>query len=414
LESITPPLDAADEALRHLAATTLHQLLGFLPSRNLFRRHAENPLEADVVIVDEASMVGVELWAQLLQATRPDARLVFLGDKDQLPSVDAGAVLAQLAPRDVAPRNAQADGRRPYLALLRTNHRSQPAIRDAAAAINAQDARLLEHLPTLSLPATPEQAAWRELEQAGGCCFCPQPRGVEAELRRVLEQWAWHSYFWPTPACDFIGLLRSVELSGADEEPPETAERLRLLFRHLERTRLLTMIREGPWGCEQINEFLAERVRQRLRGHAGRADDGRLFVGAPVLVTRNDRIRELNNGDVGLTLRSAHGLRVVFPCRSGYVSFPADQLPPHELGFALTVHKSQGSEYEHVLVVLPPRGGRRLLTKELLYTAVTRAKQLVILTGTADAIRTAIQRRIERDAGLLQEELGAPAGRLDR
>jgi len=398
LESIRPPLDAADEVLRGVAATTLHQLLGFLPSRNLFRKHAENPLDADVVIVDEASMVGLELWAQLLQATRPEAKLIFLGDKDQLPSVDAGAVLAQLAPRDAA-----ADGRRPYLALLRTNHRSQPAIRDAAAAINDQDVTLLDRLPALTLPAAPDQAAWRGLEQAGGCWFHAQPRGVESELRRVLEQWAWHSYFWPAPGCDFIGLLREVELTGADEEPPDTVERLRLLFRHLERTRLLTMIREGPWGCEPINDFLAERMRQRLRG----AGDGRLFVGAPVLITRNDRLRELYNGDVGLTLRSGHGLRVAFARQSGFVSLPADQLPPHELGFALTVHKSQGSEYDQVLVVLPPRGGRRLLTKELLYTAATRARQLVILTGTPEAIRTAMQRRIERDAGLLQE-LGEP------
>jgi exodeoxyribonuclease V alpha subunit len=402
LAAITPPLEPADEALATLAATTLHQLLGFMPSRNLFRKHAENPIDADVVIVDEASMVGVELWAQLVQATRPDARLVFLGDKDQLPSVDAGAVLAQLAPRDT---DTAQD--RPYLALLRTNHRSQPAIRDAAAAINAQDVALLERLPALALPAAPEQVAWRQLEETGGCWFHAQPRGVESELRRVLEQWAWHSYFWPAAGCDYLALLREIELTGADDEPAQTVEGLRTLFRHLERTRLLTMIREGPWGCEQINDFLAERLRQRLRGVGGiEAGDGRLLLGAPVLITRNDKLRELYNGDVGLTLRSRQGLRVAFPRQSGFISLPAEQLPPHELGFALTVHKSQGSEYDQVLVVLPPRGGRRLLTKELLYTAVTRARKLVILSGTAEAVRTAIERRIERDGSLMVREPG--------
>jgi exodeoxyribonuclease V alpha subunit len=407
LAALATPVDPADEVLAGLAATTLHQLLGFMPSRNLFRKHVENPIDADVVIVDEASMVGAELWAQLVQATRPDARLVFLGDKDQLPSVDAGAVLAQLAPRDT--ETAQ---RRPYLALLRTNHRSQPAIRDAAAAINAQDVTLLERLPALTLPAAPEPTIWRQLEQTGGCCFHAQPRGVESELRRVLEQWAWHSYFWPTADCDYLALLRAVELTGADDEPADTVDRLRTLFRYLERTRLLTMIREGPWGCEQINDFLAERLRQRLRGTGGiEGGDGRLFLGVPVLITRNDKLRELYNGDVGLTLRSTHGLRVAFPRQNGFVSLTAEQLPPHELGFALTVHKSQGSEYDQVLVVLPPRGGRRLLTKELLYTAVTRARQLVILSGTPEAVRTAIERRTERDAGILGTITASAPGR---
>src|SRR5581483_12007437 len=128
---------------------------------------------------------------------------------------------------------------------------------------------------------------------------------------------------------------------------------------------------------------------------------GGLFAGAPVLILRNDATHGPCNGDVGLALRRRGSLRVVFPRQDGFVWFPADALPAHQLGFALTVHKSQGSEYAHVMVVLPPEGGRRLLTRELLYTAVTRAKCLAVLCGTKEALRFAVGRRVIRESGLL-------------
>jgi exodeoxyribonuclease V alpha subunit len=120
-----------------------------------------------------------------------------------------------------------------------------------------------------------------------------------------------------------------------------------------------------------------------------------------VLITRNDYSRQLFNGDVGVTLRSpGGGRRVLFPRQGGYISFPADALPAHELGFALTVHKSQGSEYGQVLLVVPPQGARRLLTKEIVYTGITRAKQLAVISSTKEALQFAVSRRIERDTGL--------------
>jgi exodeoxyribonuclease V alpha subunit len=191
--------------------------------------------------------------------------------------------------------------------------------------------------------------------------------------------------------------VRQCELTGEEEEPAPVRAVLACLFCRLERTRLLTMLREGPWGCNEINRYLAQRVGQRL-GSAGRD----LFPGAPVLVTRNDSLRGLFNGDVGLALADrSGGVRVAFVRQDRFVSFAADALPPHELGFALTVHKSQGSEYEHVLLLLPPQGGRRLLTKELVYTGVTRARKLAIVCATPEALRSAVSRRVERDMGLL-------------
>jgi exodeoxyribonuclease V alpha subunit len=127
-----------------------------------------------------------------------------------------------------------------------------------------------------------------------------------------------------------------------------------------------------------------------------------LLPGTPLLVTQNDHVRHLFNGDVGIALAGAEGTRVVFARAGSYLSFPAESLPAYELGFALTVHKSQGSEYDRVLLIFPPEGGRRLLTRELVYTAVTRARQLAVLHGKEEVVRAAIARRVEREAGWLR------------
>jgi exodeoxyribonuclease V alpha subunit len=402
LASLPTPHAQPDQALQAVSAATLHHLLSFVPGLGLFRRHAENPLEADVVIVDEASMVSLDLWARLLEATPPEAKLILLGDKDQLPSVEAGAVLSMLVPSDRSARSGEV-GADKHFALLRINHRSQAGIRAAAQAINVQDASVLERLPVAPAPrADAEPSLWHDLDVAGGCWLCRCGRGSEAELRRLLDHWARRSFLAPSDGITFPQLLQRCTLEGAGAETPATADHLRALFARLERARLLTMLREGPWGSEAINRFFEQQLRPRF----GAPGQGRLFVGAPVLITRNDPGRRLYNGDLGLAIRSRLGLRVAFARQDGFVSIPADVLPPHELGFALTVHKSQGSEYDEVLVILPPRGGRRLLTKELLYTAITRARKLAVIAATDEALRCAIGRRVDRDAALLHRAAG--------
>ena len=201
----------------------------------------------------------------------------------------------------------------------------------------------------------------------------------------MLSRWMENAYRTPDSAGASL-----LELLGQD--PPDLGR----LFRALERTRILTMVREGPWGCDQINEYLAEWLRHRLgRGRS----DRQLFPGVPVLVTRNDSSLGLMNGEVGLTIGGRSGLRVAFARNGRFDEIQPESLPSHERGFAMTVHKSQGSEYDQVLLVLPPTGGRRLLTKELLYTAITRARKLVVLSATPAALRDAASRRIERDSG---------------
>ncbi len=408
---------APDHALRDLTACTLHQLLAYRPSRNLFGRHAENPIPADVVIVDEVSMVGLVLMAQLLHALEPSAKLILLGDKDQLPSVEAGAVLASLVRDGNAPAYSSelarqlaaglpdvavpvADADRPLrdcVVLLQTNHRSQPQIREAARRINARQADVIDRLPVLAFPDGVPPTTWLDrVESVGGCWLLEQVHATAGELAGLLQPWVEHSYF--RSALDgrcLADLVHTTEVTGS--AGPLTDD-LRRLFALVERFRLLTLVREGPWGSVEVNRFFDAQLRPRLDPGAR----GGLFAGAPVLVTRNDAVRQLNNGDVGIALRAPGGrLRVAFPRPGGFVAFAEEALPAHEPGFALTIHKSQGSEYGQVLVVLPPEGGRRLLSKELVYTAITRARSLAVLCGTRDVLRLAIGRQVVREAGVL-------------
>jgi exodeoxyribonuclease V alpha subunit len=405
--------NSADGSLRAVAVSTLHQLLGYRLHRNLFTRHPENPIAADVVVVDEVSMVGLVLMAQLFQALAPGTKLILLGDKDQLPSVDAGAVLASLVPEHsettfdsavskqlaaawpqvVWPRSDSAGKLQEHVVVLQTNHRSQAEIRAAAAAINGGAADCVDRLPLLQFPPAAELPAWwADLEGQGGCWLLPQSLESASELRGFLQHWLEQAYF----RSRFEGATFAELLDGAEQAAEQ--ERLRQLFTLLERFRLLTLVREGAWGCVDINRFCDHYLRPRLDADSRAA----LFAGAPVLIVRNDATHGLYNGDVGIALRCDGNLRVFFQRENGFVSFPAEALPAHELGFALTVHKSQGSEYAHALVVLPPQGGRRLLTRELLYTAVTRAKKLAVLCGTKEVLRLAIERRVVRESGLLR------------
>ena len=190
-----------------------------------------------------------------------------------------------------------------------------------------------------------------------------------AEIRRILRHWADYAFL----ASGYKEALANYLKLPADEGV-ERQLCLQEIFRIVDRTRILTLVRDGPWGCNAINDYLQQYLRLRLDrpGHG-------LFHGALILVTRNDRERQLFNGDVGIALQSStEELRVVFVRQGTFLSYPVEALPAHELGFALTVHKSQGSEYAQVLLVFPPVGGRRLLTRELVYTGITRAKKSAI------------------------------------
>jgi len=410
LASIGPELPPIDQPLGALTAVTLHSLLKYAPHRHVYRRHEENAIPADVVVVDEVSMVSVDQMAALMRALGPQARLILLGDRDQLPSVEAGAVLGQLVGDAMEPslsdevrgrierwlpevrlESTSTESMRDTVVVLRTNHRSEAGIRETAAAINRQDTTVIERLKPM--PANVDRAAWESAETAGGCWWWPQTLATANEIRGQVHAWAAHVYEEPIAGGPtFLELVRERMPDGDAGQ-----EWLACVFRCLDRARLLTLVREGPWGCGPINEAMAAWLRSQSP-----KEDSDWLPGTPVLVTRNDRVRGLSNGDVGVTVMSGDNRpRIAFARHGGFVILSPESLPSHELGFALTVHKSQGSEFQQALVVLPPAAGRRLLTKELLYTAITRAKTLAIVSATADAFGAAVSRRIVRESGMV-------------
>ncbi len=412
----------ADAPLANVSASTVHRLLGYSSARGTFEFDQTNPVPADVVIVDEVSMVDVELMLRLLAAVEADAKIILLGDKDQLPSVEAGAVLANLLPADAAetyslpfldamsalgllPPSSQIENRKSkitnHIVLLRHNYRSQRHIQDVSAAVNAGNCAIVDELPVHHLkPIRPGAASLRwpklaDLKIPGG----DVPGGVwlidpaVQSWRQTLRAWATDHYL-SSAAGGYAALVERCKRIRS-EDILSSAE-LTQLGGLLNRFRVLTLVREGRFGSAGVNEYLAEILAPRL----DRGWRSRFFAGALVMVTTNDHVRQIYNGDVGIVLRDdSGGYRAFFPRGGSFLAYPLDALPQHELAFAITVHKAQGSEYQQVLLALGEDPAQPLLTREIIYTAITRAKDLAAIYGKGEILKTAIARRIQREMG---------------
>lgn len=334
-----------------IEAVTVHRLLGWRPdSGNRFRRDRGNPLPHDIVVVDEASMLSLTLTARLLEALRPTARLLLVGDPDQLASVEAGAVLADLV---------AGYGESGPVARLQTSHRFGQEIGALAEAVRVGDADRVVELLAAARPGGPvEHVVVDEVLEAD-----------EALRPRLLAH---------------AERLRDLALAG------EHTAALRELGEH----RLLCAHRDGPWGVAPWNDRV-ERWLAEASEHPGRQ-----VVGRPLLVTTNDRGLGLYNGDTGvLALRADHRVVGVFGEPGAPIVHAASTLGDVDTAHALTIHKSQGSQARSVTVLLPDPDSR-LLTRELLYTAITRAQESVTLVGSVEAVRAAVTRRTQRATGL--------------
>lgn len=417
-ESIRQSLGQAEEPperlerLGSLAGTTIHRLLRFQARRGAFAHDEDHPLALDVVIVDEVSMVDVVMMERLLAAIRPGTLVVLLGDKDQLPSVEAGAVLAELIPRvggavfgpalaaelnalvpDAPVRIGERSGAlADRVVVLTESNRMAGAVYGVAQRINAGDAAVVRELPVL---AVSRPVPWPTDEPQ--CLLLTGPMRQPQALHDTLEDWLLRHWLEPPDGPSLADLLheagKALETGSAEGHPALAAT-----LDRLGRASILTILRRGLFGVEGINHRLAERMRRRLDPGTGRS---LLFAGAPVLVTRNTPGLGLFNGDLGLTVRRADGrLAVLFRRGGELVPVPVPLLPPHELAFALTVHKSQGSEYGNVLLVVPPMPGHRLLTREIVYTAVTRSRGMVAVWSSSGILAEALGRRVQRSGAL--------------
>jgi exodeoxyribonuclease V alpha subunit len=366
------PFPEAITARIPVTASTLHRLLGVRRHSPHFRHHQANPLPWDLVVVDEASMVDVALMSKLVDALKPGARLILLGDKDQLTSVESGAVLADCI--QALPGNT---------VTLNRSYRFNQAISAFAHAINANDSARAWGM--LVSPGA-EVKGWREDEAVPGtgATAMPGDRGSLALLREPMTEFLVRRYALYMDAV----LALDAEARGADE--------IRALFHSLHRFRVLCATRKGLGGMETINR----QVEQRL-GAGG--PGGHWYPGRPVMILSNDYDLNLFNGDIGICLPdpAASGtLAVWFEREDGNpVSFLPYRLPACETVFAMTIHKSQGSEFDEVLVSLPATDSP-LLTRELLYTAVTRARERVVIASSEEIFEAAVSRNISRASGL--------------
>ncbi len=355
-------------------ARTLHRLIGMRPGRVQPRYRADHPLPVDLLVIDEVSMVDLPMMARTLAALPESARLILLGDRFQLGSVEAGQVMADLCgegggaygetlatavedvgagplPRADVPQPPMAD----HLVVLRRSRRFDPerGIGRLARAVNEGDAEGL--LTAFDDPAVEQREA-------------TPPRLAELLRERVVPRFR--------------------ALTALDDPIAALAM--------LARCRVLCALREGPQGMHRINAIVEAALGVESRG---------LYHGQPVMVTVNDYRQQLFNGDIGLVLR--HGdaggeerLRVFFPDgRGGVRAVLPSRLPPHETVYAMTIHKSQGSEFDEVILVLPEQESP-VVTRELLYTGITRARKRLVLCAGENALRDAVARRTRRVSGI--------------
>ena len=359
---LSPEWQPALDALPTGDALTVHRLLGWSPAVNAYRRGPDSPIDAGIVVVDEASMLDLAQLRALLRALREDAVLVLVGDADQLSPVGAGSVLMDL----VSVLDAQAA---PDLVRLRHSFRAHGALLPVNAAVREGDGAAL----AAALHAAGDRAQLRPVES---------PAAVAREARRWADALAEAG---PPPDAD---------------TPADAATALRLLTQR----QLLCALRDGPYGADALNASIERHLRQRWQVAADEA----WYPGRVVMVTRNHYGAGLFNGDIGLCLRGADGgMKVWFENEDGARAFATGALPAHDPAWAITIHESQGSEYVEAAVLLPPDPEHRILSRQLLYTALSRAKRSVQLWAPGASLDAALARPVLRSGGLAAR-LAAP------
>ncbi len=419
-------VDETTRAAIPAEVTTLHRLLGARPDTRRFRHDHANPLHLDVLVIDEASMIDLEMMSAVLSALPATARLILLGDKDQLSSVEAGAVLGDLCRR--AQKGHYGEPTASWL---------QATTGDDIRAFTRSDARPLDQQIAM-LRHSHRFDDSSGIGQLARAVNVGDHHASHALLRKPRVDLAWTASASHAPLADitidgnrahFAGRADDASPCGyrhylelLRQQRPKLAAGIaaheqwaRNVLEAFHRFQLLCALRHGPYGVDGLNQLIAQALHAR-----GLIDTGTgWYEGRPVMLTRNDYSLGLANGDVGICLRvpDEHGqlrLTVAFFADADAGSATGTrvrQVLPSRLGdvvtvYAMTVHKSQGSEFEHTALVLPAEASQ-VLTRELLYTGITRAREWFTLVGSAAIIDGAIDRRTQRHSGL-DERLQIP------
>ena len=374
--------------------STIHRLLHYSPASRRFLYHRNNPLAADAVIVDEASMLDLDLVSRLIDALRPGARLILLGDADQLPSVSAGAVF-----RDLLPRVEESEPAPLANNCVRLSYSYRTSIENDGIAI----------FKLANAIKTGDKAFLSNESQDGTIVSCDSAQQISFTGAEWLEGQGMVGAFLERWYEKHIGcrdrafnlekqIFDSVDHGFASTE----CESIGRIVLNLSNSRILSVTRVLDDGSERVNELLHRRKAHEVGVSAERE---RFIAGEPVIVLRNDYERMLFNGDQGVVLwvrrPGAEPMRMaVFPRGDNFVAFNLDALRDRlELCYAMTVHKAQGSEFDAVALMLPEKD-HPILTRELVYTAVSRARRSVIVVGSRAVLESAVARRIERYSGV--------------
>ena len=367
---------------------TLHRLLGAKADNRSFTYDKDNPLNLDVLVIDEASMVDLNMMARVIDALPSSARLILLGDKDQLSSVEAGAVFGDLCAFIT-------DG----YSELRAKELSQVTGYDVP--ISEQTANITDSICLL-------QKSYRFDEASGiGLLANAVKDGKSGVVKQLLNnaslsdikyqelssQQAYQAVLHDS-VDQYQHYLNAINQHGIDD--------IATILDKFAQYRLLCAVREGQFGVsglnKQIESLLAQKKFIQLK------NDEAWYVGRPIMILRNSISLGLYNGDIGITLRAEHDhskLRVYFPFADGSIKgFSPFRLPEHETAYAMTIHKSQGSEFDHVNIILPTDYSP-LLNRSLLYTAITRAKKTVSIYATEQILQQAIKSQTQRHSGLV-------------
>ncbi|UZJ59761.1 exodeoxyribonuclease V subunit alpha [Pseudomonas sp. KU26590] len=399
--------------------TTVHRLLGSRPGTRHFRHHAGNPLPLDVLVVDEASMIDLEMMANLLDALPPHARMVLLGDKDQLASVEAGAVLGDLC------RDAEAGMYSPqtqaWLESVSGEDLSRSGLQqgDDQHHALAQQVVMLRHSRRFVAGSGIGQLAKlvnQQQDQDARALLAARQYPdlfslvLKGEQDRALSRLLLDGHGeGPQGYRHYLGVMHAQRPQDLTQiEDPRCVEWARHVLNAFDEFQLLCAVRKGPWGVEGLNR----RITETLFTAGLIESDHQWYEGRPVLMTRNDYGLGLMNGDIGIALRLPEGpveenrqaLRVAFPRNdgSGGVRFVLpSRLNDVETVYAMTVHKSQGSEFAHTALILP-EALNPVLTKELIYTGITRAKHWFSLIEPRQGVfEEALRRKVKRLSGLM-------------
>ncbi len=394
--AITTPTGKASQRIKELLSnynietSTIHRLLRYNYIIDSFYYNSENKLPYKMIILDEVSMVDIVLLRNFLEAIPDDCQLIMIGDKDQLPSVEAGTFIAKIIPENyknvfssllkkiVDEQYINDEKSNDSIVLLTKSFRSEKNILEFANKVNEGKTDLT--IDKIDISDINEFMTFNDF--IAYYDYINPLNFKKLYLSLLLKQFNEH-YF------EIIEELKSIESTKAIDK----IELLKEILKIIESFKILTITNIGFYGCDRINDEFIDYLKKKLNKKS------RFFSGIPVIINKNDYNINVFNGNIGVLIEFSDGFKGVF-LSSDVKIIPVDLLPNFNPAFAITVHKSQGSEYERILLVIPEETRLSILTRQILYTGITRAKKAVLIAGKKENILNAINNSIERESNI--------------